>query len=851
MTVLVPVKGFEQKNWAKIIAELKSINMLTPRVQKRWKEWENAPLYLCPESSLSFTKSWKQTEGLPLTLRWAKAVAAILDETPLRIWDGELIVGSPTKYLRGCDVIAAMFPKRLLKSLEEGVIDNKVSERATALITDEDRKLLEEDARYWADKLPPDYANDLRREILGEEIFDLMMDRAQVLEGIPLRAHREEELGIFGPMWGLGGVFYYRWEKLMEHGLLGVIEKAEAEIKRVEEEGAGVATISREACERYILAKSMIVACKAIIRYAGRYAALARNMAANEGNPVRKRELEKIAEICDWVPANQPRNFWEALQFIHFMRLVGFKENPYCRDTSLGRIDQVLYPYYEKDLKEGRFTLNELAELLALFWIKTRTFDSFDPERRDVRHAPGTLLPNVTIGGADEKGNDVTNEVSCLILEVMRQLRLSEPAVYVRFHKNMSDEFLIYALECNRDYGGGNPAFLNDELGTKRYLERGVPPKDAVDWIASGCLGYHLVSCIHATGTYNLNLCKIFEITLNNGFDPRTGKQLGLKTGEVSKFTSVEQLIDAFLKQVDYFAEKLRMVYFVDRIAFLTSPRHVHSPLANTLTHFDYTLPKGEPLGEGAAPYPDGIMVWFGDRGTTDIADSIAAIKYLVFDQKKITMQQLLEAIRANWEGCEDIRQMCLNVPKYGNDDPYVDDIHTYIWEKTQEILQKRPDPFTGRKNFTFKGAATGHIVHGRVVGALPNGRLAYTPINDGASSAMPGMDRNAPTATIKSATKVSYSRLTGGPLNMKFSRSLVNTREKLEKLAAMVKTFFDRGGWHIQFNILNPEELIAAKKNPEKYKHLIVRVGGYSAYFVDLPPSVQDEIIARTLHGM
>jgi formate C-acetyltransferase len=212
-------------------------------------------------------------------------------------------------------------------------------------------------------------------------------------------------------------------------------------------------------------------------------------------------------------------------------------------------------------------------------------------------------------------------------------------------------------------------------------------------------------------------------------------------------------------------------------------------------------------------------------------------------------MKQLLEALKANWEGFEDMRQLCLNAPKYGNDDPYVDDIHTMIWESTQEILQKRLDPFTGRKPFTFKGAATGHIVHGRVVGALPNGRSAYTPVNDGASSAMPGMDRKGPTALIASATKMSYQRLAGGPLNVKINKTMLNNREKLEKLAALVKVFFKRGGWHIQFNIHSPEELIAAKRNPEKYKHLVVRVAGYSAYFVDLPPSVQDEIIARTMH--
>jgi pyruvate-formate lyase len=845
-------KEERENNWRKIIEEIKKINVLTPRVKKRLTAWEEAPVYLCSEASLSFTKSWKETEGEPLTLRWAKATAKILEEAPVKIWEDELIVGSQTKYLRGAEVIAAMFPKRILKALEEGVIDNKASERARFLMTDDDREKLFEDAKFWADKVAPDFANTLRREYLGEDHLDLLMDRAMVLEGLPLRADTELECGIFGffsgptsPM-GVGGTPHFRL-KVIHYGLNYIIEQARKVISEIEET-ANLPALPREVCERYILAKSIILVCEAVIRWAKKHAELARDLAQKEQDPVRKKELEKIAEICDWVPANPPRSFWEALQAVHFLRLALFKENPYSRDSSIGRLDKELWPYYEKDIKEGKMTREQAAELLALFFIKTRTFEAFDPERKDVRHAPGTLLPHITIGGADENGNDVTNELSCLILEVMRQLKLSEPAVYLRWHENMSDEFLIYALECNRDYGGGNPALLNDKLGTARYLERGVPTKDAVDWIASGCLGYHLTCCQHATGTFNLNLAKIFEITLYNGFDPRTGKQLGLQTGDVTTFTSIDQFIDAFLKQVDYFAEKLWKDYLVHRLSLYLSPSHVHSALGAAM-HFEYTLAKGEPILEGGAPYPDGMTIWFGDRGTVDVADSLAAIKYLVFDTKKVTMKQLLEALKANWEGFEDMRQLCLNAPKYGNDDPYVDDIHTMIWESTQEILQKRLDPFTGRKPFTFKGAATGHIVHGRVVGALPNGRSAYTPVNDGASSAMPGMDRKGPTALIASATKMSYQRLAGGPLNVKINKTMLNNREKLEKLAALVKVFFKRGGWHIQFNIHSPEELIAAKRNPEKYKHLVVRVAGYSAYFVDLPPSVQDEIIARTMH--
>jgi formate C-acetyltransferase len=320
-----------------------------------------------------------------------------------------------------------------------------------------------------------------------------------------------------------------------------------------------------------------------------------------------------------------------------------------------------------------------------------------------------------------------------------------------------------------------------------------------------------------------------------------------LQTGDVTQFTSIEQFCEAFLKQVDYFAEKLRKHYFV-----WWSLQLEHSPQSGWRVAMLYEdcIPKGLAPMQGGARYPVTCLSWICERGLTDVADSLAAIKYLVFDTKKVSMAELLEALRANWEGKEDLRQMCLRAPKYGNDDDYVDEIFNYISMKVQEILLSRPDPFTGLKPFLFKGAAAGHVIHGLAVGALPNGRKAGTPVNDGGTSPMPGADIKGPTAVINSATKVPHAwNCVGITHNMKFSKTVINSREKLEKLAVLLKTFFARGGWHIQFNVHSAEELLEARKHPEKYRNLLVRVGGYSAYFVDLPPELQDEIIARTMH--
>ena len=831
------------------LESISNLNVLTDRLKKLKKEWEEAPVIVTPQVSLSFTKSYKETEGLPETLRLAMAFDRIVEETPILIRDSELIVGSLTGYIRGVDVLSAEAPRQIIQAIDNDAFDRKMSDWESAKISPEDAKLLREDAEYWEKRLPPNFVNEALKRELGEEHMDLLMDRAMVFEGIPMRADTDIDMSIWGPFaytYISRGMTLYR-EKVVPKGLNHIIALAKAELEKMEKKGEYSPTMSPRPMEKRILLKAMILSCQAVIKWAHRHAELARELAGKESNQARKKELEEIAERCDWVPANPPRSFAECLQSVRFLHAAPQKQFVFRKETSLGRLDQTLYPYYKEDIENGKITRQEAIELLGCLWLKTREGESFDPEKKEGRHSQGTLLPDVTICGRDERGRDATNEVSYLILEVMRQMKLSEPAVYIRYHDGMKDEFLVYALQCNLDYRGGNPAFLNDELGTRRYLERGVALKDASDWLASGCLGYHLDCGQHVGGFMHLNQAKILELTLYNGFDPRTQKQLGPKTGDVTQFTSIDQFYEAFLKQEDYFADKLRKDYQIRRSLELKCP--ISGDGLNAAMWYEYTIPTGLMPMKGAAPYPITSTMWIGDRGITDVADVLAAIRYLVFEQKKLTMAELLEVMKTNWEGYEEVRQMCLNAPKYGNDDDYVDDIFQYMTEKTQEIMQSRPDPFLGQKPFLFKGAAAGHIVHGLAIGAMPNGREAGTPINDGATSAMPGRDVKGPTALINSATKASTWELTGCVHNMKFTKAVLNTPEKLEKVLALVKTFFERGGWHIQFNIHSVEELLEAKKHPEQYRNLLVRVGGYSAYFVDLPPSLQDEIIARTFH--
>jgi formate C-acetyltransferase len=658
---------------------------------------------------------------------------------------------------------------------------------------------------------PVNYVNVALEEELGKQHFDLLFDNAMIFEG---RAVRENpDRGLFQGYGAMGGGVIMLTGEVLAHGFNHVIGLAKAEMEKMKTEGALEDRSSANALRKWYLLKSIVIMFEAVITFAKRHAALARELAEKTSDPVRKAELLKIADACEHVPADPPRDFWEAVQSVRFMHLAAWKESPERAEVGIGRIDQFWYPYYKADIESGRLTRSQAAELIGAMWLKIREVENLVTIKREHRAAPGSQLPNVTLCGRDKDGNDLTNELSWTILKVMVQVHLSEPAVYVRYHEDQDPAFILHALECNRDFGGGNPAFLNDELGTRRYLDRGVPVEDACNWSASGCLGYHLECAEHMAGAFNLVQAKVMEVTLHDGFDPRTGKQVGPHTGDVTKFTSIEQFHEAFLKQEDYFAEKMRDHYFI----WWTS-EIANSPMSGLRAGmlFRDCIPAGLASREGGCRYPIGKASWVGDKGICDCADYMADIQYLVFDQKKVTMAELLEAMDANWEGHEDIRQMCLKAPKYGNDDDYVDDWYVRLSRETQAILQSRPDPITGEKPMLFKGAAAGHVTQGKAVGAMPNGRYAGSPVYDGGTSAMPGGDVNGPTALILSATKYPTPyECAGVAHNMKFSRAVLNSPEKLAKVASLIKTFNKRDGWHIQFNITAPRNSWRPAKSP------------------------------------
>ena len=827
--------------------EIRSVQVLTPRLQKLKKEWEDAPPQVYVDDTLLFTESWKETEGLPVDIRWAKALEKRLLECPLFIRDGEIIVGSLTKFIRGNGTLCAMKPHEILEMCKSGKFARKTSDTESTNIDPDDLKKLTEDAEYWVENMPKVSTVNASLEYdMGADVFDLLFDRACVFEGRGVRYKMDR--GLFQNYSAYGGGVAQVSIKCVENGLNYVIGLCKKERERMMTEGDNENSHgSAQFLRKFWLLEACIISCEAFIKFAKRHADYARELAAQTSDAARKAELIRIADACDRCPAEPPRTFFEAVQCARLYHLVCWKESSDRPEVPVGRLDQLLYPYYKKDKEAGKITAQEAAELLGAFWLKIRECENLVTIPREQRAAPGSLLPNITLCGVNDKGEDLTNDISWLVLEAMAQVKLSEPAIYVRYNPDMDPDFIIHALRCNVEFGGGNPAFLNDALGTKRYLDRDVPLSDACNWNASGCLGYHLDCMEHLGGGHNINQLKLLELALNNGFDPRTQKQIGPKTGDPRTFTELDQVLGAYYKQLEYFVPVLHRIKVISLATEITD-----GPMSGLRCAMQYEdcIREGLTPKEGGARYPEGRTSWLGSRGMVDLADSISAIKKLVFDKKVVSMDELLKACSANWEGYEDMKQLCLNAPKYGNDDDYVDEIYDNLSTRVPEIMQRWIDPITGKIPMLFIGAAAGHVTIGKAIGAMPNGRAAGSPTCDAACSVMPGMDVNGPTAAINSATKGPYSKeFVGYAMNMKFSKSVLNTEEKLQKLAWLIKAFMKRDGWHIQFNIHSREELLDAQKNPAGHKNLLVRVGGYSAYFIDLPHELQDEIVTRSMH--
>ncbi|MDY6972978.1 MAG: pyruvate formate lyase family protein, partial [Thermodesulfobacteriota bacterium] len=619
---------------------------------------------------------------------------------------------------------------------------------------------------------------------------------------------------------------------VLNKGLTGMIEDIESHKKRLD-------------IGQYVDLKKLdfyeaaSLSLHGMITLAQRYASLARETAEKEKDPARREELRKIGETCERVPAYPARDFREAIQAVWFAVYGAWMESPAILHMVPVRFPQYMYPFYIEDKKKGRISDEEVIELLHFYFLKLNTI-SFPLSPDMAPWNQSRLGQQLTIGGLTPDGEDATNELDFLVLEAQRRIMLPEPLIALVYHDKLSNEFLMKCVELIRT-GIGQPAFhdARKAIESRIYFEQ-APLEEARNVAIVGCLQPTIPGYTDGFWEARFNLAKMVELALNNGKDPLTGVHLGPQTGEAEEFTGYEEFYGACKKQLQYF---IPLVRDISRLAWNTI-RDFPTPFGSMFVHD--CLEKGQDIVDGGARYSFADGQCYG--GGVDAANSLAAIKKYVFEEKSIDMSQMMKALAANFEGYEEIHRMCKEAPKIGNDDMYVDSIARDMHEFIYQEHQKKPD-YLGR--FSIQPGAysvTAHWAFGRFTGALPNGRKARIALTDGSVSAQPGTDVKGPTALAKSAARIIDTvKYNSNHLNIKFHPSALKGTEGANKLLSLIKTYMDLGGYHVQFNCVTSETLREAQLNPAKYRNLIVRVAGFSAFFVNLEPGVQNEIIART----
>ena len=595
-----------------------------------------------------------------------------------------------------------------------------------------------------------------------------------------------------------------------------------------------------EAMEKKNQLEAMAIAAEGIIAFARRHADALEKMAASEADEQRRAELTQMAAICRRVPAHAPRTFWEALQTYWFVHVGVITElNPWDAFNP-GRLDQHLYPFYRKDLDAGRLTEARAKELLCAFWIKFNNHPA--PPKTGVTAKESNTYVDfalINVGGVTADGTDAVNELSYLILDVIEEMRLLQPSSMVQLSKKNPDRFIKRALKIVRT-GFGQPSIFNSDAIVQELVRQGKRLADAREGGASGCVeaGAFGREAYFLTGYFNLP--KLLELALHNGVDPRTGRQLGPATGDPCTFADFDALFDAWTRQLDHFIDiKIRGNNMIEQI----NARRMPVPFLSLC--IDDCIAAGRDYNAGGARYN---TTYIQGVGLGSVTDALAALKMHVFDRRTVGMDEFLDVLDADFDGHDAFRRELLdNTPKYGNDDDAADAILQRVFEAYYRAVDGRPNTRGGVHRVNLL-PTTCHVYFGSVIGALPDGRRAGAPLSEGISPVQ-GADRNGPTAVVRSASKIDHLRTGGTLLNQKFLPQVLSDDPGITKLAQMVRTYFRMDGHHIQFNVVDRKTLEQAKQYPDDYRDLIVRVAGYSDYFVDLTAELQDEIIRRTAH--
>lgn len=781
---------------------------MNERIRKLRRQSLEAEPSISLERAELFTQAYEKYLGTVSTpvLR-ALSFKYFMENRSLCINEGELIVGEKGN----APQTAPTFPELCCHTLEDlDVMNNR--ERISFKVSPEDKKIQEEKIiPFWKDR-------SIRKTILDHMTQEWIncYHNGIYTEFMEQRAPGHTVAD----------------GKIYKKGFLDFKKDIEEEIKKLD------FMADKEAYDKKNQLEAMAISCDALIIYGKRYAQYARDLAKGEKEEKRKEELLQIAKNCERVPAHAPQTFQQAIQMYWFVHIGVTTELNIWDAYSPGRLDQHLNPFYQEEVEEGTLDGERAKELLECLWVKFNNQPA-PPKVGITLKESGTYtdFANINTGGVDEEGQNGVNDVSYLILDTMDEMKLLQPSSNVQISKKTPLKFIKRACEISRK-GWGQPAFYNTDAIIQELLNAGKTIEDARQGGTSGCVetGAFGKEAYILTGYFNLP--KIFEITLNNGYDKIGQKQLGLKTGDPRDFTSFEELLEAFKKQLHHFVEiKIRGNNVIENIY----ARHMPAPLMSVIV--DDCISKGKDYNAGGARYNTNYIQGVG-IGT--ITDSMSAIKYNVFDKKKITMDELLEAVEANFQGYESIHNLVLNkTPKYGNDDDYVDNIMLEIFNSFYREVTDRKNMKGGTYRIDML-PTTSHVYFGEVMMASANGRIAHRPVSEGISPEK-GADTNGPTSVVKSAAKMDHLRTGGTLLNQKFSPSVVAGEEGLVNMASLIRAYFTMDGHHIQFNVIDRKTLIEAQNKPEEYKNLIVRVAGYSDNFHNLDKALQDEIIGRT----
>lgn len=791
---------------------------LTERMKEFREEVLDEKPYIDAQRAILATLAYKENLNQPRVMVRAKMLEKVLDNMSIYIEDKSLLAGNQATKNRN----APIFPEYTMEFVMNELDQFEKRDGDIFYITEKTKEQLREIAPFWQN-------NNLRARgeaLLPEEVRVFM------------------ETGVFGMEGKLNAGDAHlavNYERILKDGLRGYE-------KRVKEYKATLDLTNPDNVDKYCFYNAVLIVLKAVRNFANRYSVLAKDLAEKEMNQKRKIELLEISRICSKVPYEPAETFQEAVQSVWFIQLILQIESN-GHSLSYGRFDQYMYPYYDRDIKNGTIKESEALELLTCLWIKTLTINKVRSQAHTLSSAGSPMYQNVTIAGQTTDKKDAVNDLSFLVLKSVAQTRLTQPNLTVRYHKNINKHFLDECIEVMR-LGFGMPALNNDEIIIPSFMDWQVKEEDAYNYSAIGCVetavpgkwGYR------CTGMSYINFPRMLLCTMNNGVDLTSNKRFTKGYGYFTEMESYEELLKAWDKTI---RKITRYSVIVENVIDKASERDVPDILCSALT--DDCIARGKTIKEGGAVYDfiSGLQV-----GIANMADCLAAIKKLVYEEKKITRQELWDAILDDFSSPKNkkIQEMLIReAPKYGNDDDYVDQLIVEAYDSYIEEIEKYPNtrynrgPIGGIR-YAGTSSISANVGQGMSTMATPDGRNAFEPLAEGCSPAH-NSDKNGPTAVFKSVSKLRTNKITGGVLlNQKMTPQMLSTEENRQKLELLIKTFFNRlHGYHVQYNIVSKETLIDAQKHPENHKDLIVRVAGYSAFFNVLSKKTQDDIIGRT----